>query len=86
MIEHVRRHTGEKSVACRECGKTFRQLSTLYRHRKIHSRARLQKGDEAEAISTGQLDCGRVTGGDLKTVPASNPQIELKGEVYGESE
>ena len=86
MVEHARRHTGEKSVVCRECGKTFRHLSTFYRHKKIPSRTRLKKGEQAEAGLEGQPDCGHVLGGDLKTAAAGNRGIQVGGEVYGEAE
>ncbi|HAW77810.1 MAG TPA: hypothetical protein DCW74_19005 [Alteromonas australica] len=86
MVEHARRHTDEKPLVCRECGKTFRQLATLIRHKKKHTRERLKNAEQSGAVSKEQPDRGCISGGDLKTVPVGHSQNQVEGEVYGKSE
>ncbi|NXN53733.1 ZN154 protein, partial [Rynchops niger] len=37
LVEHGRRHTGERPHRCPQCHRAFRQRSALLRHRRAHA-------------------------------------------------
>ena len=50
MRQHALIHSGEKPHGCETCGKSFRQFSTLQRHRLMHSNKSVVKQDETTTV------------------------------------